>query len=149
MLSERPMYWTTFNAVARSHGSDRAVGYTLDEKAQIARRYLVSSNWKTNGSQRNNVPSRRAIETIIQDYTREAVAEIWNVKSARISSCSHAYCRSIVVNEQIDSEQLPGILGPRKFESDVAMRTSVRALLRLAWTPVGVISFLLKPPCAR
>jgi ATP-dependent Lon protease len=44
----------------------------------------------------------------------------------------------LIVNEQIDSEQIPGILGPKKFESEIAMRTSVPGVATgLAWTPVG------------
>ncbi|MDD1625166.1 MAG: endopeptidase La, partial [Methylococcaceae bacterium] len=48
-------------------------GYTLDEKAQIARRYLVGRQLETNGLTAEQCTiTDRAIETIIQDYTREA-----------------------------------------------------------------------------
>jgi ATP-dependent Lon protease len=44
----------------------------------------------------------------------------------------------LTVSEQVDSEQIPGILGPKRFYSDVAMRTSVPGVATgLAWTPVG------------
>jgi ATP-dependent Lon protease len=115
-------------------------GYTLDEKAQIARRYLVSRQLETNGLTTEQCTiTDRAIETIIQDYTREAgcrnlereIGSVFRRVAMRIAE-------GLVVNEQIDSEQLPGILGPRKFESDVAMRTSVPGVATgLAWTPVG------------
>jgi ATP-dependent Lon protease len=115
-------------------------GYTLDEKAQIARRYLVSRQLETNGlTPEQCTITERAIETIIQDYTREAgcrnlereIGSIFRRVAMRIAE-------GIVVNEQIDSEHIPGILGPKKFESDVAMRTSVPGVATgLAWTPVG------------
>jgi ATP-dependent Lon protease len=115
-------------------------GYTLDEKAQIARRYLVSRQLETNGLTAEQCTiTDRAIETIIQDYTREAgcrnlereIGSVFRRVAMRIAE-------GVVVNEQIDSEHIPAILGPRKFESDVAMRTSVPGVATgLAWTPVG------------
>jgi ATP-dependent Lon protease len=115
-------------------------GYTLDEKAQIARRYLVSRQLETNGLTTEQCTiTDRAIETIIQDYTREAGCR--NLEREIGSVFRHVAMRiaeGIVVNEQIDSEQLPGILGPKKFESEIAMRTSVPGVATgLAWTPVG------------
>ena len=115
-------------------------GYTLDEKAQIARRYLVSRQLETNGLTAEQCSiTDRAIETIIQDYTREAGCR--NLEREIGSVFRHVAMRiaeGLVVNEQIDSEQLPGILGQKKFESDVAMRTSVPGVATgLAWTPVG------------
>ncbi|UOA09782.1 endopeptidase La [Methylobacter sp. S3L5C] len=115
-------------------------GYTLDEKAQIARRYLVNRQLETNGLTAEQCSiTDQAIETIIQDYTREAgcrnlereIGSVFRRVAMRIAE-------GIIVNEQIDSEQLPGILGPKKFERDVAMRTSVPGVATgLAWTPVG------------
>ncbi len=115
-------------------------GYTLDEKAQIARRYLVNRQLETNGLTPEQCSiTDRAIETIIQDYTREAGCR--NLEREIGSVFRHVAMRiaeGITVKEQIDSEQIPGILGPKKFESDVAMRTSVPGVATgLAWTPVG------------
>jgi ATP-dependent Lon protease len=115
-------------------------GYTLDEKAQIARRYLVDRQLENNGLTAEQCTiTDRAIETIIQDYTREAgcrnlereIGSVFRRVAMRIAE-------GVVDKERIDSEQLPGILGPRKYESDVAMRTSVPGVATgLAWTPVG------------
>ncbi len=115
-------------------------GYTSDEKAQIAKRYLVNRQLETNGLTAEQCTiTDQAIETIIQDYTREAGCR--NLEREIGSVFRHVAMRiaeGIVVNEQIDSEQIPGILGPKKFESDVAMRTSVPGVATgLAWTPVG------------
>ncbi len=115
-------------------------GYTLDEKAQIARRYLVGRQLENNGLTAEQCTiTDRAIETIIQDYTREAGCR--NLEREIGSVFRHVAMRiaeGIAVKKQIDSEQIPGILGPKKFESDVAMRTSVPGVATgLAWTPVG------------
>jgi ATP-dependent Lon protease len=57
-----------------------------------------------------------------------------------------AVCRNVatriaeggVERVRIDNEALPAILGPRRFENEVAMRTSVSGVATgLAWTPTG------------
>ncbi len=115
-------------------------GYTLDEKAQIARRYLVARQLETNGLMAEQCTiTDQAIETIIQDYTREAGCR--NLEREIGTVFRHVAMRiaeGIVVNEQIGTGQIPGILGPKKYESEVAMRTSVPGVATgLAWTPVG------------
>ncbi len=115
-------------------------GYTLDEKAQIARRYLVGRQLQTNGlSPEQCSISDRAIETIIQDYTREAgcrnlereIGSVFRRVAMRIAEGK-------VTKEAVDTEQIPEILGPKKFDSDVAMRTSVPGVATgLAWTAAG------------
>ncbi len=43
-----------------------------------------------------------------------------------------------VASATIDAADVPGILGPRRFENEVAMRTAVPGVATgLAWTPVG------------
>jgi ATP-dependent Lon protease len=57
-----------------------------------------------------------------------------------------AVCRNIamritegtIARSRVDVADLPAILGPRKFENEIAMRTSVPGVATgLAWTPVG------------
>jgi len=115
-------------------------GYTADEKLQIAKRYLVQRQLESNGlTPEQCAISENAILTIIQDYTREAGCR--NLEREIGSVFRHVAMRiaeGLVVTEQIDSEHIPGILGPKKFESDVAMRTRVPGVATgLAWTPVG------------
>ena len=115
-------------------------GYTSDEKLQIAKRYLVHRQLESNGlSPEQCTISDSAILAIIQDYTREAGCR--NLEREIGSVFRHVAMRiaeGISVNEQIDAEQLHGILGPKKFDSEVAMRTSAPGVATgLAWTPVG------------
>jgi ATP-dependent Lon protease len=115
-------------------------GYTLDEKAQIAKRYLVGRQLQANGLTLEQCSiSDRAIETIIQDYTREAgCRNLEREIGAVFRRVAMRIAEGVVIKEQIDTEQIPGILGPKKFESDVAMRTSVSGVATgLAWTPTG------------
>lgn len=115
-------------------------GYTSDEKLQIAKRYLVHRQQESNGlTPEQCTITDDAILTIIQDYTREAGCR--NLEREIGSVFRHvamSIAEGLAVNEHIDSEQIPGILGPKRFYSDVAMRTSVPGVATgLAWTPVG------------
>ena len=125
-------------------------GYTLDEKAQIASRYLVGRQLEANGLAAEQCSiSDRAIETIIQDYTREAgcrnlereIGTVFRRVAMRIAEGTAA-------RETVDAEQIPQILGPKKFESDVAMRTSVPGVATgLAWTPAGGDILFIEASC--
>lgn len=115
-------------------------GYTSDEKLQIAKRYLVHRQLESNGlTSEQCAITDNAIMTIIQDYTREAGCR--NLEREIGSVFRHVAMRiaeGIAASQQIDNEHIPGILGPKKFDSDVAMRTSVPGVATgLAWTPVG------------
>jgi len=115
-------------------------GYTLDEKAQIARRYLVARQLEANGLKPEQCSiTDQAIKMIIQDYTREAgcrnlereIGTVFRRVAMRVAE-------GLILNEKIDFEHIPAILGPRKFDSEVAMRISIPGVATgLAWTPVG------------
>jgi ATP-dependent Lon protease len=115
-------------------------GYTEEEKLQIARRYLVERQFAATGL----TPGRceitdDAIAAIIRDYTREA--GVRNLEREIGSVCRHVAVR-IAEGESgkmaIGASDIAAILGPRRFEAELAMRTSVPGVATgLAWTPVG------------
>ncbi|MFI4941460.1 MAG: endopeptidase La, partial [Burkholderiales bacterium] len=80
-----------------------------------------------------------AIHAIIGDYTREA--GVRNLEREIGSVFRHSAMRIAegeATQVQIDAGDLQAILGPSKFESELAMRTSVPGVATgLAWTPVG------------
>ena len=102
-------------------------GYTSEEKLQIAKRYLIQRQLESNGLTAERCAiTENALLALIQDYTREAGCR--NLEREIGSVFRHVAMRiaeGIVEHEQIDSEHIPVILGPKKFDSDVAMRTSV------------------------
>ncbi|MGZ5121728.1 MAG: endopeptidase La [Burkholderiales bacterium] len=115
-------------------------GYTEQEKLEIAKRYLVSRQLSANGltAQQCEITDE-ALRSIITDYTREAgvrnlereIGSVFRHVAVRIAEGEAAHVR-------IDRDDLPAILGPRRFESEVAMRTSIPGVATgLAWTPVG------------
>jgi ATP-dependent Lon protease len=119
-------------------------GYTATEKLQIARRYLVRRQLEANGLKPEQVEiGDAALRAIIQDYTREA--GVRSLERQIGQALRHAAVR-IAEGEasggsgpiRIDVADLAAILGPRQFESEAAMRTSVPGVATgLAWTPVG------------
>ena len=115
-------------------------GYTEDEKVEIAKRYLVKRRLEATGlTPEQCAIEEDAIRAIIRDYTREA--GVRNLERDIGALCHHVAMRIAegdTTSMRIGADQLHAILGPRRFESEVAMRTSVPGVATgLAWTPAG------------
>jgi ATP-dependent Lon protease len=115
-------------------------GYTEEEKLEIAKRYLVKRQLEANGLKSEQVElPEETLRKIIGDYTREAGVrnlerEIGSVLRHAAMRIAEGFSGKIVIKP----EDLHGILGPRRFENEVAQRTSVPGVATgLAWTPVG------------
>jgi len=115
-------------------------GYTVTEKREIARRYLVRRQMEANGLKAGEVElTEAALGEIIVSYTREA--GVRNLEREIGKALRHAAVR-VAEGERspirIDRDDLVAILGAPPFESELAMRTSVPGVATgLAWTPVG------------
>jgi ATP-dependent Lon protease len=115
-------------------------GYTAQEKLQIAKRYLVERQRKASGlTPEQCAITDEALETIIHDYTREAgvrnlereVGNVFRYVALRIAEGS-------VQSMTVTPAEVKTILGPQRFEAEVAMRKPVPGVATgLAWTPVG------------
>ncbi|WP_119678101.1 endopeptidase La [Indioceanicola profundi] len=115
-------------------------GYTDEEKLQIAKRYLIDRQMKANGLKEGQAEiTDAALREIIDGYTKES--GVRNLERTIGSAFRHAAVR-IASGEaeqvRIDIGDLHTVLGARKFEDEVAMRTGVPGVATgLAWTPVG------------
>jgi len=115
-------------------------GYTEEEKLEIAKRYLVERQLKANGLKPEQLRlADEALAEIVRSYTREAgcrnlereIGAVLRNAAVRIASGEAEHV-------DIEAADVPRILGARKFESEVALRTSVAGVATgLAWTPVG------------
>jgi ATP-dependent Lon protease len=115
-------------------------GYTEEEKLEIARRYLVRRQIEANGLKADQVEIEPdAIRLIIKSYTREAgvrnlereIGKVFRNVAVQIAEGS----TSRVV---ITAKDIVALLGQPRFESEIAMRTSIPGVATgLAWTPVG------------
>ena len=115
-------------------------GYTEEEKLEIAKRYLVRRQLEANGLKADQVQAGDAVlATIVRDYTREAGMR--NLEREIGSVLRHAAVRiaeGASPPVRIDVPQLAEILGPARFEAEVAERAALPGVATgLAWTPVG------------
>jgi ATP-dependent Lon protease len=114
--------------------------YTADEKLEIARRYLVKRQLEANGLKPGQVEiDDDALRDMIINYTREAgvrslerqIGQVFRNAAVRIAEGQSGSIR-------ITTADVVSILGSARFESELAMRTSVPGVATgLAWTPVG------------
>jgi ATP-dependent Lon protease len=115
-------------------------GYTAGEKLQIARRYLVRRQLEANGlrPEQGSIEDA-AIARIIEGYTREAgVRSLEREIGRALRHAAVQVAEGKVQAVAIGCDDLEAILGPPRFENEVAMRTSVPGVATgLAWTPVG------------
>jgi ATP-dependent Lon protease len=114
--------------------------YTENEKFEIARRYLVKRELEANGITAAQVSvGDDVLRRIIRDYTREAGVRNLEREIGRV--LRHAAVRiadGSATEIKIVAADLDKILGPTRFENEVAMRTSIPGVATgLAWTPVG------------
>ena len=116
-------------------------GYTLEEKTEIARRYLVPKQLAANGLTDNHATfTEDGIRTAIEGYTREA-----GVRT--LERTVGTLCRKVAVqyaNDKemppvtINADMVPSFLGsPRFKKDDDRFETEVGAVNGLAWTAVG------------
>ena len=115
-------------------------GYTEEEKVQIAQRYLVKRQLQANGLKPEQVVmTEAALRSVIGDYTREAgVRNLDRKIGAVLRRITMQVAEGAATPIQIDAAEVEKILGAKRFESEVAMRTSIPGVATgLAWTPVG------------
>jgi ATP-dependent Lon protease len=115
-------------------------GYTEEEKLEIARRYLVRRQLEANGLKAEQLAlPEETIRAVIADYTREAgVRNLERELGAVLRNVAMRIAEGAREKITVEPKDLHAILGARRFESEVAERTSVPGVATgLAWTPVG------------
>ncbi|HVC31057.1 MAG TPA: endopeptidase La, partial [Steroidobacteraceae bacterium] len=115
-------------------------GYTEEEKLEIAKRYLVARQLKANGLAPAQASlSDAALSRIIREYTRESgCRSLERQIGALLRSAAMRIAEGKVQSVRFEAEDVAEVLGPTRFENEVAQRTSVPGVATgLAWTPVG------------
>jgi len=115
-------------------------GYTVEEKLQIARKYLIPQQTEANGLREDQIQiTDEALNRLATEYTREA--GVRNLER-RIAALCRKKAKAIAMGEQveprIDAGDLPELLGPPQFTPEMAERIVEPGIAAgLAWTPSG------------
>src|SRR5262249_22436585 len=102
--------------------------------------YLVRRQMEANGIKEGQAEiSDEALREIIHFYTREAgVRSLEREVGKVLRNAAVRIAEGKTGSIGIGPDELAAILGPRQFEGELAMRTSVPGVATgLAWTPVG------------
>ena len=119
----------------------RLSGYTEDEKINIAQRYLLPKQMKTNGLKKTELTvAESALRDIVRYYTREA-----GVRGLErdISKICRKVVKTLLLKKSqkriaVTSRNLDKFLGVRRYNFGVAERENqVGQVTGLAWTEVG------------
>ena len=119
----------------------RLSGYTEDEKAHIALKYLLPKQLKNNGIREGELDlSEAAVRDVVRYYTREAGVRALERELSKI-------CRKVVKGlllkkytapVQVNPDNLADFLGVRKYTFGRAEQNNqVGQVVGLAWTEVG------------
>jgi ATP-dependent Lon protease len=115
-------------------------GYSEDQKIMIAKQFLIPKQVAEHGLSSEYIEFKEdALQTIITSYTREAgVRNLEREIAAICRGVAKDVARGIKEKVAIGPESLHKLLGPIKFFSEVAERTSLPGVATgLAWTPTG------------
>ena len=115
-------------------------GYTEDDKLHIARMYLIPRQRDEHGLKETQIEiTDAAVRRVVGEYTREA-----GVRSLerQIGTIARKIAARVATDEThratVDAANVPEYLGPARFRSETAFRTSRPGVATgLAWTETG------------
>lgn len=115
-------------------------GYTMEEKEQIGKKYLLPKQLEEHGLDKNSLKiGKSEMIDLIDNYTRESGVRNLNrelAKLARKVALSKAEEKEFP--SSITSENLIKIMGAPRFDRDVYQGNEIAGVVTgLAWTPVG------------
>jgi ATP-dependent Lon protease len=115
-------------------------GYTEEEKVHIAQLYLMPRQIEENGLQPGQIQiTADALRRVITEYTREAGVRTLERQIGAIARKVAARVASEPEHTAIvDARELDAFLGPPRFRSETAFRTSRAGVATgVAWTEAG------------
>lgn len=115
-------------------------GYTIEEKVEIAKKYLITKQIKEHGmNPKDLILGKKEIEFIVEGYTRESGVRGLEKQIAKVV---RSVAKSIAMEQEYEPkltiEMLSEILGVPRFERDKYEDNAVAGVVTgLAWTSVG------------
>ena len=115
-------------------------GYTLEEKMEISKRYLIPRQLEENGLKKNDISiSDTALQAVISEYTHEA--GLRNLEREIGSVCrkvARAIAEGLKKKKTITTKNLNTHLGPPKYIAEAGRKKNeVGVATGLAWTQAG------------
>jgi ATP-dependent Lon protease len=115
-------------------------GYSIEEKIEIAKKYLIPKQRKAHGLKTTQFKvSDKALEIIIEQYTRES-----GVRSLdkRVAALARSVAKSIALDEPLKKQmgiaEVEQILGAEKLEPEMYENNETAGVVSgLAWSPMG------------
>ena len=115
-------------------------GYIIEEKVEIARRHLIPKQLENHGLAKDAVKiSKRAIEKLIENYTRESGVRDLDKKLAKVMrKIALKVASDESYNTTIEPEELRDYLGAVEYTKDAYQGNEYAGVVTgLAWTSVG------------
>jgi ATP-dependent Lon protease len=115
-------------------------GYTEEDKVHISRMYLIPRQREEHGLKEQQIEiTDAAVRRVISEYTREAGVR---TLERQIGTIARKVAAKVATNEAhtatVDAANVPDYLGPARFRSEAAFRTSRAGVATgLAWTEAG------------
>ena len=119
----------------------RLAGYTLHEKVQICKTYLIPRGMRNTGLTEGQIEfTDAALELIIESYTREAgLRNLEREITAVCRKVARQVAEGLDQPVQVTPERVLEYLGPTRFDRDITADrvNEPGVVVGLAWTPTG------------
>jgi ATP-dependent Lon protease len=115
-------------------------GYSLEEKIEISKKYLIPKQRKAHGLKATAFKvSDKALELVVEQYTRESGVRGLDKKIAALAR-SAAKCLAMgeAYTKNMGVEEVQRILGAEKMEPETYENNNIPGVVTgLAWSPMG------------
>ena len=115
-------------------------GYTIEEKVQIAKKYLLPRQLKAHGlSTKDLVLSNHVLRFVVDGYTRESgVRGLDKIIAKLVRYAAKSMAMETDYKVSLEPSDLNHILGAKKFDKQHQFTNEIPGVVTgLAWTPVG------------
>ena len=127
-------------------------GYTVEEKVQIAKKYLIPKQRKDHGLKPKDLSiDDKAILRIIEGYTRESgVRNLEQKIGALIRKIAKSIAMEEPYNHSVKVTDIPKMLGAEIFDKELYADDDIAGIVTgLAWTQVGGEILLIESSLSR
>lgn len=115
-------------------------GYTIEEKVEIAKKYLLPKQLEEHGLKSRDLSlGKKEIERVVEGYTRESGVRGLEKQIAKlVRFCAKSVAMEEPYESKLSLEEITKILGPARMERDRYEDNDTAGVVTgLAWTSVG------------